>query len=107
MTIPDATLRRWGTAGNKSEKVAAWLAGWAARQPPGTIVPADYVIIIIARLPEITGQDGFPSAHNPACTRRAIRLLADRHVLRRDRDTNPYHVAATTPADSGPRRYPR
>jgi len=95
MTIPDATLRRWGTAGNKSEKVAAWLAGWAARQPPGTIVPADDVLI--ARLPEVTAHNGVPSANNPACTRRAIRLLADRHVLARDHDTGHYHVAATAP----------
>ena len=96
--VADATLTRWAAAGNKSQKVAAW----AASQPPGTIVPADDVLI--ARLPEITGQYGFTSANNPACTRRAIRLLADRHVLRRDRDTGHYHVAATGPAGPDPRR---
>ena len=101
MTSPDTTLRRWAATGNKSQQVAAWLAAWAAAQAPGTIVPADDVII--ARLPEITGQYGFTSANTPACTRRAIRLLADRHVLRRDRDTGHYHVAATGPADPGPR----
>ena len=95
MTIPDATLHRWATAGNKSQKVAAWLAEWAARQPPGTIVPADD--IIIARLPEITGQHGHPTANNPATARRAIRLLADRHVLHRDRHTGHHHVTASTP----------
>ena len=99
MTNADATLHRWATAGNKSQRVAAWLARWADLQPPGTIVPADDVII--ARLPEFTGQHGMPSPNNPACTRRAIRLLAGRHVLHRDRDTGHYHVAATATAGPG------
>jgi hypothetical protein len=40
--------------GNKSQKVAAWLAGWATRQAPGTI----------AKLPEVTDQNGLPSGNN-------------------------------------------
>ena len=96
MTIPETTLHRWSAAGTKSQKVAAWLAAWAARQPPGTIVPADDVII--SKVPEVTAQNGTPSANNPTCTRRAIRLLADRAILHRDEQTGHYHVAAPRPA---------
>lgn len=97
MPLPDTTRHRWNTAGNKSQRVAARLDTWAARQPPGTIVPA--ADVIIAMFPTITGQNALPWENTPACVQRAIRLLADRHILRRDHDTGHYHVAAIEPAD--------
>lgn len=61
--IPEATLHQWSNTGNKSQKVAAWLAAWAASQPPGTIVPADDVII--ARFPDISTQTASPPPTTP------------------------------------------
>jgi len=81
MPVPPATLTRWHTHGTKSQQVAAHLATWAARQPPGTIVPA--ADVIIHNLPTVT---------SPVSVTRAMRLLADEGVLRRDEVTGHYHV---------------
>jgi hypothetical protein len=40
--------------------------------------------------------------NDPATVRRAIRLLADRSILHRTRDTGHYHVSATRPATGTP-----
>jgi hypothetical protein len=87
MPVPPATLTRWQTKGTKSQQVAAHLAAWAARQPPGTIVPAPDVII--RDLPTLT---------SPVSVARALRLLADEGVLRRDERTGHHHVAPAEPA---------
>jgi hypothetical protein len=90
MPVPPATLTQWQTTGTKSQQVAAHLAVWAASQRPGTIVPAPDVII--RDLPTITA---------PVSVHRAIRLLADAGVLRRDEATGHYHVTAPQPGHPG------
>jgi hypothetical protein len=96
MPLPDTTRRRWHTAGNQSQRIAARLDTWAASKPPGTIVPADDVIV--KWYPVIDGSNGQPWQVTPATVRRAIRLLADRAILQRDEQTGHYHVAAPRPA---------
>jgi hypothetical protein len=103
-TLHDTTRRRWDTQGNKSQRVAVRLDAWAARQPPETIVPADDVII--AWFPEVAGQTGKRSRNDPPTVRRAIRLLADRSILHRNRDTGHYHVSATQQAPGTPVPHP-
>jgi hypothetical protein len=95
-TLPDTTRHRWDTTGTKSQRVAVRLDTWAARQPPETIVPASDVII--TWFPVIAGQTGQRANNDTATVRRAIRLLADRNILHRNRDTGHYHVSATQPA---------
>jgi hypothetical protein len=96
MPLTATTRHRWHTAGNQSQRIAARLDTWAASKPPGTIVPADDVIV--KWYPDIDGSNGQPCQAIPATVRRAIRLLADRAILHRDDQTGHYHVTAPRPA---------
>jgi len=96
MPLTATTRRKWTNEGNKSQRVALYLDEWAARQEPGTIVPADDVIV--ARYPSMTGRRGEVWTTTRANARRAVELLAERAVLHRDRNTGHYHVSATRPA---------
>jgi excisionase family DNA binding protein len=94
-TIPEDTRRRWDASGNKSQCAALLIGQWAHGQPPGTIIPADDVLI--TRYPKVYDCYGMPSASNPATIHRAIRLLADMQILHRDPGTGHYHVAPAPP----------
>jgi hypothetical protein len=94
--LPDATRRRWEASGSKTQRVALLIGQWAEQQPPGTIVPADDVLI--SRYPKVNDRYGTPSLNNRITVGRAITILERMHILHRNRDTGHYHVAATEPA---------
>jgi len=96
MPLTELTRRKWTTEGNKAQRVALYLDAWAASQQPGTIVPADDVIV--SRFPTMTGRNGEVWLTTRVNARRAVELLAQRAVVHRDRDTGHYHVSETKPA---------
>jgi len=96
MPLRDNDRHRWHTAGNKSQRIAAHLDEWAASKPPGTLVPAEDVII--AWHPNVLGRHGELSRTTRYVVRRAVQLLEVRAILHRDRDNGHYYVSATRPA---------
>ena len=92
MPLREIDHHRWHTAGTKSQRLAAILDEWAARQEAGSIVPAEDVII--SWHPRVHGRKGELSVTTRDVVRRAIVLLETRAVLHRNRYNGHYYVSA-------------